>query len=277
MAVYPLAVRKLIPVPADGRDPRITPRVVILHVAVSEQPSLHDYFDGPSGGVESHFYVRRDGTVEQYRSTDVQADANTDANGFAISIETQGLEHGEWTPEQIRCLKELILWCHNTHGIPLVKCAKWDGSGIGYHTLFRGSWDKRQASCPGPDRIRQFNNVLVPWLASGGDEDDMPYTEDELRKIVREAVNAELEQRDVAAPMLGKDATQSVKEALDRIGRWALASRENAASALAVAKAQAAAATPLTVAQIEAAAKAGAKAALDEEIDSATVTLNTTK
>lgn len=172
MALYGPAIKKLIPPPADGRDPRIKPRVVILHVAVWEQPSLHDYFNGPSGGVESHFYIRRDGTVEQYRDTGWQADANTDANGFAISIETQGMEKGEWTPEQLDAIKALILWCHTTHGIPLQRCPSWDGAGIGYHTLFPGRWDKRGASCPGPDRKLQFNQIITPWLAAPALEED---------------------------------------------------------------------------------------------------------
>ena len=172
MALYGPAVKKLIP--PGPTDPRIKPRVVILHVAVSEQPSLYAYFNGGSVGVESHFYIRRDGTVEQYRDTGYQADANTDANDFAISIETQGMERGEWTTQQLAAIKALLTWCHTTHDIPLVRCPAWDGSGVGYHTLFPGRWDKRGASCPGPDRKLQFNQVLVPWMRAGGDEDDMP-------------------------------------------------------------------------------------------------------
>ena len=173
MPVPPFAIKKLIP--PGPNDPRIKPRVVILHVAVSEQPSLYAYFNGPSGGVESHFYIRRDGTTECYRDTNWQADANTDANGFAISIETQGMEKGEWTGQQLDAIKALILWCHTTHDIPLQRCPSWDGSGIGYHTLFPGRWDKRGASCPGPDRKLQFNQIITPWLTAPAPvEDDMP-------------------------------------------------------------------------------------------------------
>lgn len=62
MTTYPDAILKLIP-PGDN-DPRIQPVGVILHVAAMEGPSLHGYFDGPSGGIESHLYVRYDGTIE---------------------------------------------------------------------------------------------------------------------------------------------------------------------------------------------------------------------
>lgn len=179
MAWFPNATRK--PIAPGPTDPPITPRVVILHVDAGNADSLFGWFNGPSGGVESHFFVKKTGDVEQYRSTSVQADANTDANDFAISIETQGYAAGEWTPAQLASIKALLLWCHRTHGIPLAKVKTWNGPGVGYHTQFPGTWDKRGASCPGPDRIRQFNNVLVPWLATGGNEDDV--TPDDIQKI----------------------------------------------------------------------------------------------
>ena len=183
MALYGTAVKKLIP--PGPTDPRITPRIVILHVDAGNADSLYGWFNGPSGGVEAHFFVKKNGTVEQYRDTAWQADANTDANDFAISIETQGYAAGEWTPEQLAAIKALILWCNRTHGIPLTKCKTWDGSGIGYHTQYPGRWDKRGASCPGPDRIRQFNNVLVPWLATG-EEDNV--TPDDIKAIADEVL-----------------------------------------------------------------------------------------
>lgn len=184
MALYATAIQK--PIKPGPTDPPIKPRVVILHIAVFIGKSLYDYFKDRSGGVESHFYVRLDGTVEQYRDTDWQADANTDANNFAISIETEGMEYGVWTPEQLASIKALILWCHKTHDIPLVRCPAWDGSGIGYHTLFPGRWDKRGASCPGPDRKLQFNQVIVPWMRDGGDEDDV--TPDDIKAIADEVL-----------------------------------------------------------------------------------------
>lgn len=164
MAIYPRAKQLLIP--PGPSDPRITARTLILHVDAGNAASLYRYFNGPSGGIESHFHIPKAAPTEQYRDTAWQADANTDANGFAISVETQGLEYGEWTPHQIAEIKALILWAHRVHGIPLRVVTEWDGSGVGFHTLFPGRWDKRGASCPGPDRKRQFWNVIVPWMAS---------------------------------------------------------------------------------------------------------------
>jgi peptidoglycan hydrolase-like protein with peptidoglycan-binding domain len=164
MALYPKAVKKLIP--PGKTDPRITARVLIYHIAVTESDSLYEFFRERSGGVESHFYIRRDGTVEQYRDTDYEADANWHANRFAISIETQGMANGEWTKEQVAALKELTLWVNANHPVPLTEVTKWDGAGVGYHSLFSPEWTGGARSCPGPDRIKQFGEVIVPWLAT---------------------------------------------------------------------------------------------------------------
>lgn len=161
MAIYPKAIVKLIPSAVDGP---IKPRVAILHVAVSEASSLYSYFSLRSGGIESHFYVRYDGTVEQYRDTGLQADANMQANDFAVSIETEGMADGTWTDAQVQTIKDLLLWLHKTHDIPLVVPTKWNGSGVGYHILFMQEWAGGPRSCPGPNRIKQFNDVLVPWM-----------------------------------------------------------------------------------------------------------------
>lgn len=163
---YPAAVNMNIP--PGSNDPAIKPRIAILHVDAGNASSLHDYFDGPSGGVESHFFVRADGVVEQYRSIYFQADANLDANDFAVSIETQGYGEGQWNTKQLDAIKALLLWLHKEAGIPLEVCKAWDGSGVGYHVMFGapGHWTPVAKSCPGPDRVKQFDEVLTPWLAS---------------------------------------------------------------------------------------------------------------
>lgn len=160
----PFAVNRNIP-PGDN-DPPIVPRVAILHVDAGNADSLYDYFKNRSGGVESHFHIKRNGTIEQYRSIYYQADANNDANDFAVSIETQGYGEGKWTRRQRRSIKRLLLWLHDEAGIPLRKVQHWDGAGIGYHTLFGAPsrWTPVAKSCPGPDRIKQFNDKLVPWI-----------------------------------------------------------------------------------------------------------------
>ena len=55
------------------------------------------------------------------------------------------------------------------HNVPFRKVQRWDGSGFGYHTQFGSPshWTPKAKTCPGPDRIIQFNEILVPWLDAG--------------------------------------------------------------------------------------------------------------
>lgn len=162
--ICPFAIQKLIPPGAN--DPRINARVVILHVAVSKAKSLFRYFNGPSGGIESHFYIRWFGKIEQYRDTDFEADANYLANPFAVSIETAGFGSGKWNRRQMASIKRLLLWLHEAENIQLQRCPTWDGSGVGYHVMYGapGKWTNVAKSCPGPARIKQFEDEIVPWM-----------------------------------------------------------------------------------------------------------------
>lgn len=164
--ICPFAIQKLIPPGAN--DPRIVARVAVLHVAVSMTRSLFSFFRDRSGGVEAHFYIRWFGKIEQYRDTDFEADANFLANPFAVSIETAGWGTGRWNRRQKRSIERLLLWLNDAEGIPLVKCPKWDGAGVGYHIMFGspGKWTPVAKSCPGPARIKQFGTWLVPWMAA---------------------------------------------------------------------------------------------------------------
>lgn len=172
---YGKAERKEIP--PGGNDPRIDRmRGVILHVDAGNTRDLYDYFDGPSGGVESHFQIAKDGHIFQYRSTTHEADANWHGNSWIgndgqrhgyISVETQGLEHGEWTKAQMRAIKALLKWASEEHGFPLRVTPGPRSSGVGHHTLFGapGPWTPVSKSCPGPKRKEQFHGELTEWFA----------------------------------------------------------------------------------------------------------------
>ena len=163
--LLPFAIQRLIPPGAN--DPTIVPVGNIFHVAVSESSSLHDFFAERSGGIESHGYIRRDGTVEQYRTLDREADAQADGNSFTfdgklcgfLSWETQGMGPGDWTPAQVATIKRIILWTHANLGTPLGQAPAWNRPGNGYHSLF-DQWNPNKHSCPGPDRIGQWPSIL---------------------------------------------------------------------------------------------------------------------
>lgn len=171
---YPDAVHKKLPV--GDNDPAILPALAILHVAVTDILSLFLFFRDRSEGIESHFYIRKDGTVEQYRSVLREADANLGANSYtiggvrhgAVSIETAGFGGGWWNKEQKAAIKALLLWLNKEHGINLKPVftpqpTKEQG-GVSYHTRF-SSWSPVAKSCPGPNRIEQYKNWLRPWMA----------------------------------------------------------------------------------------------------------------
>lgn len=166
MALCPFAEVKLLP--ESSTQPRITPRVAILHSAAG-RGSLFRFFRD-SSSLESHFWIDVDGRIEQYVDTGRRADANRDANGFAVSIETSSSPAATepWTPAQVAAILRLLRWLATVHPIPLRKCDRWDGSGIGHHTMWGAPsrWTPVAKSCPGPARKAQFPGILAA-LATG--------------------------------------------------------------------------------------------------------------
>lgn len=181
--VVPTAPRGFMPgaiveniVPGDN-DPAIIPCGVLEHIAVSNSDDIRPIFtDGR--GIESHFYVRFDGTIIQYRSIFFEADANFSGNSFSlggklvgfISVEHEGgfpNGQGVLTPQQLASFKAIVLWVKSQADFPLRVCPAWNAPGVGYHSLFK-EWNPNGHTCPGPDRIKQFRSAIVPWLARGG-------------------------------------------------------------------------------------------------------------
>lgn len=181
------------PLPVGSNDPPIIPIGLILHVDAMNSRDLFNYFNGPSKGIESHGHVRLDGHSYQYRDTEREADANYKANSFIkngkrygyVSLETQGYADGFWTKAQIEEIKSWILFMHSEHGMPLKRCEHSQDPGVGYHTLFGSpsAWTPVAKSCPGPNRIKQFNEIIRPWM-NALSESDM-FT-DEDRKLLRQ-------------------------------------------------------------------------------------------
>ena len=193
MAWFPEAIRK--PLTADkmagaGLRPRLTVfNRVNLHVAVSEGSSLFDFFNR-SGRADSHFYVRKDGTVEQYVDTAFRAFADLEGNDATISIETQGglnNPQGEpWTDAQVEALAKIYAWAAREHGVrvQIAQNSKVGDSskGLSWHRLgidgnfpalpdvragriqrgggmrYSGSFGK---VCPGDEKIRQADRVFA--------------------------------------------------------------------------------------------------------------------
>jgi hypothetical protein len=198
MAWYPGAIRKVV---ARHTTPMAWYRGVCNHVAVSEAASLFGYFD-QAGNPTSHFYVRKSGVVEQYVDTRYRAPAQLEGNPSMISIETQGgvdnLDTEPWTEAQIATLAGIARWCHDLHGIPLVRMADSLPAtvGIGYHRLgvdpYRVDggelWSKAYGKvCPGDGKIAQIPRIIK--LAREGDG-TMAWTDAQIEQMLANQAQA---------------------------------------------------------------------------------------
>ena len=181
MSIMPGAVWRPISVPG-GLSRRTPGRAIILHVAASEAASLFGFFNG-NGSANSHFYVAKNGTIEQYVDTAYQSWASMAANKNTISVETQGgvtNPDGEpWTAAQVASLARICAWAHAEEGIPLtiMPNSKPASRGIGYHRLGIKPWVVADGElwssstgklCPGAAKIAQIPAVIA--AAAGGDD-----------------------------------------------------------------------------------------------------------
>lgn len=146
MARYPDAVWK----PVDRYKPGGTSHVpmaranrLVYHTAVSDGTSLFDLFNHPGNPI-AHFYLREDGTPEQYCDTDTRSSAVLEGNYDCVTVESwdgggskfHGTDGPDWTPEQVETAAQLAAWCHKVHGIPLEHLdSSSPGQGVGWHRL----------------------------------------------------------------------------------------------------------------------------------------------
>jgi len=222
-------------IPPGPNDPIIVPCGVVTHLAVSLADSIFGVFtDGR--GIESHFYVRFDGSFEQYRSIFFEADAQAAGNSFSrnrvlrglVSIETQGVvDENGWTVQQLATIEMLIRWVKSeterVHALsfPLTKCTAWNDLGIGYHAQFP-EWNPNNHSCPAPIRIHQFDTILIPRLK----ETDMTFTTTDADLVVTRLL-PRLGEGKVMDPRPDRDGDLALEVVLDSI--WTkLTTLENA-------------------------------------------------
>lgn len=205
MSWYTGAVKRAIP--EAFSQPNIVPRGVVFHTGVSNSKSLYGFWTSPSSeGVESHFYLQKEGTAEQYVGTETRADCQVDGNPYCISVEswdgagvvwTRDADIPGWNTAQIDWIVDFLVWVHREHGIPMRMMRFMGDSGIGYHRQFIGprpSFATKPRECPGDRKIAQLPGILVlvnKKLASGAPptqpEDDMTKEQaDQLAAIARE-------------------------------------------------------------------------------------------
>lgn len=195
---YPKAIKRYIAKHDRNRPSGNYPNALIFHVAVSESSSLYAFFS--RAGVCSHFYLRKDGTFEQYIPIDSKSASEKDGNYRTISVETQGglrnANSEKWTDAQVKALAELAVWCKTEHGIPLdrMMSSKSGETGVGYHRLGingnfpsddlyagriqRGGgelWsNSRGKICPGNGKISQIPGIIELAKSMAGSETSNP-------------------------------------------------------------------------------------------------------
>ncbi len=150
----------------------------ILHVAAGESNSLLGWWNNADSGANGcHFYVRYDGTVEQYADTDYITWTSGSGSRRSVGIETQGLASGEWTQQQLDSLVALLDWLCGLYSIPRepMTSSAIGERGIGWHRLgvpkFKGATISRTNGetwaadyskvCPGPDREKQIPALVA--------------------------------------------------------------------------------------------------------------------
>lgn len=179
MARFNLATWR--PLPENETQRALNPTQFIVHTAVDHPgpTNLWGFFSRTDVTVESHWWLKMDGTLEQFIDTDVQAHANLNGNSRALSVETE--DEGDpanipWTPAQVGALVKLLVFVHTEHGIPLEIMPRWDAPGVGWHSMWgfvdgvnltggylTNPWtNSRGKTCPGKLRIQQFIHDVLP-------------------------------------------------------------------------------------------------------------------
>jgi hypothetical protein len=265
MAWYPDAIRMELQ-PESDSQPAIRPTQFIVHSIIAPWTARRTYeYWRDSTSLESHFGVDYEGTVGQYIGTETRADANAGANRRAdgtgaVSAETASNLEGSdpWNEKQVEDLIAIGVWLHRTHGIPLRICRTHDDPGFGYHRLFP-QWSTSGTSCPGDARVPQFKTVVFPGIvarATGAtEEDDMPTPEEYAKAVWAHRLTSPTAAegtdptREAGTFLRYTDAKQAQLVALLGAQTAAIGALANSGG--------------LDAAEVQAAATAGAEAALD--------------
>ncbi|MEM9608168.1 MAG: hypothetical protein AAGA99_12155 [Actinomycetota bacterium] len=210
MAIWSGAELQLLPENATQR--RIVPTQGIAHTAVDAKgrTRLWRYFGRSDVHAETHLWFPFSGPPVQMMDTEVEADANRLADARAVSWETE--DDGDpvgnpWNDHQLEQQAQFMVWLHQRHGIPAVQIPFGDdrAPGFGWHAMHgfddpiaqTGRRDNpwsffRGKTCPGPTRIRQFVDELLPEVQRRvgltTQEDDLTPEEHQWLAEVRSAI-----------------------------------------------------------------------------------------
>lgn len=136
---------------------------IVVHVQVGNG-SLFGQFNDPTSQTSSHFWIAKDGVVEQYVDTGSQSWAQVAGNLRYLSVETEGYPTEPLTVAQLASLADLIRWGATTYGFP-VSMTDHGGQGVTTHAFYPSglpdpTWGGHL--CPGSMRTAQVAALVTP-------------------------------------------------------------------------------------------------------------------
>jgi N-acetylmuramoyl-L-alanine amidase len=136
---------------------------LILHVQEGNG-GLSGWFNNPSSGASSTFWVSKAGLIEQYVDADQCAWAQGSGNSTYNSVESEGYHTEGLTSMQEQSLAALYRWGMDTYRWPAV-CSDRPGTpGFGWHGMGGSAWGGH-TGCPGDPRKDRRQAILN--LATG--------------------------------------------------------------------------------------------------------------
>ena len=178
MTVCPLAAWK--PVGNHG-GPMSAQLGLVLHVQEGNG-GLSGWFNNPSSGASSTYWVSKAGALEQYVACETCAWAQASGNSTYQSVETEGFHTEPLTPAQEDTLAALYAWGAASFGWQNALAEAPGQRGFGWHGMGGSSWGGH-TGCPGDLRKPRRQPILDaafgtgptpnPAAPGGGSEDNM--------------------------------------------------------------------------------------------------------
>ena len=155
MPWFDCAIRKPI---SNNMGGALSPNIgLVLHHAVANG-SLFTFFNDPASEVSAHFWVAKDGTIEQYVDTDRVAWHGRSLNANYVGVETEGCVDPPYnepmTDAMVHSLANLYGEGKARHGWPLIKANALGEPGFGYHRMAVNT------GCPCDVRLAMRDTIL---------------------------------------------------------------------------------------------------------------------
>jgi hypothetical protein len=131
---------------------------LVLHVQEGNN-SPAGWFNNPSSGASSTWWVSKAGALEQYVDANVCAWAQGNGNSTYNSVETEGYHNEPLTAAQEAMLAELYTWGAQTYIWPFNVAEAPGQSGFGWHGMGGSAWGGH-TDCPGDLRKPRRQPIL---------------------------------------------------------------------------------------------------------------------